>query len=62
MVKNALLCLALVSTGVVVGSLELGVSYALAADDCITESNLVPPKGSRCTITSIVRPTESAGF
>ena len=47
MVKNALLCLALVSTGVVGASLELGVSYALAADDCITESNLVPPKGSR---------------
>jgi hypothetical protein len=47
MVKNALLCLALVFTGVVVASLELGVSYALAADDCITESNLVPPKGSR---------------
>src|SRR5271169_4734845 len=47
MVKNALLCLALVSTGVVGASLELGVNHASAADDCITESNLVPPKGSR---------------
>ena len=47
MVKNALFCLALVSTGVVGASLELGVNYASAADDCITESNLVPAKGSR---------------
>ena len=47
MVKNALLCLALVSAGVVGVSLELGVNYASAADDCIMESNLVPPKGSR---------------
>jgi hypothetical protein len=47
MLKNALFCLALVSAGVVGASLELGVSYAAAADDCITESNLVPPKGSR---------------
>ena len=47
MVKNALFCLALVSAGVVGASLELGVNYASAADDCITESNLVPPKGSR---------------
>jgi hypothetical protein len=28
-------------------ALELGVNYALAADDCITESNLVPRKGTR---------------
>jgi hypothetical protein len=47
MVKNALLCLALVSTGVVGAFVELGVNYASAADDCITESNLVPPKGTR---------------
>jgi hypothetical protein len=46
MVKNSLLCLALVSTGAV-GASELGVNYASAADDCITASNLVPPKGSR---------------
>jgi hypothetical protein len=47
MVKNALLCFALASTGVIGAALELGVNYALAADDCITESNLVPPKGTR---------------
>jgi hypothetical protein len=46
MAQNALLCLALV-TGVVGGSLQLGVNHARAADDCITESNLAPPKGSR---------------
>jgi hypothetical protein len=43
MVKNAILCFALVFTGVS----SAGVNYASAADDCITESNLVPPKGSR---------------
>jgi hypothetical protein len=47
MVKNALFCLALFSAGVVGASLEAGVNDAAAADDCITESNLVPPKGSR---------------
>jgi hypothetical protein len=45
MVKNALFCLALVSAGVVGASLD--VNDAAAAEDCITESNLVPPKGSR---------------
>jgi hypothetical protein len=47
MVNNALLCFALAYIGVVGAALELGVNYALAADDCITESNLVPPKGTR---------------
>jgi hypothetical protein len=41
------LCFALASIGVTGAALELGVNYALAADDCITESNLVPPKGTR---------------
>jgi hypothetical protein len=44
MVRTALLCVALVSVGV---SLALGDSRASGADNCITESNLVPPKGSR---------------
>ena len=39
---RALLCISLVSA-----SIGLGVSYASAADDCITESKLAPPKGSR---------------
>jgi hypothetical protein len=47
MVKNALLCFALASIGVIGAALKLGVNYALAADDCITESNLVPRKGTR---------------
>jgi hypothetical protein len=47
MVKDALLCLVFVSTGVIGVSLELGANYASAADGCITESNLFPPKGSR---------------
>ena len=47
MVKNALLCFALVSTGMTDAALALGVNRATAADDCVTESNLVPPKGSR---------------
>jgi hypothetical protein len=44
MAKSALLCLALVLVGL---SLELSVNNASAVDNCITESNLVPPKGSR---------------
>jgi hypothetical protein len=44
MVKNALLCFVLASIGVI--GAALGVNYALATDDCIMESNLVPPKGT----------------
>jgi hypothetical protein len=44
MVRNALICLALVLVGV---SLGLSANYASAADNCITETSLVPPKGSR---------------
>jgi hypothetical protein len=40
---RALLCISLVSASMI----GLGVSYASAADDCITESKLAPPKGSR---------------
>jgi hypothetical protein len=47
MVKNALFCSALVFTGMIGAALGLGANYASAADDCITESNLVPPKGNR---------------
>jgi hypothetical protein len=47
MVTRALLCFALVSTGMIGGALGAGADNASAADDCITESNLVPPKGSR---------------
>jgi hypothetical protein len=47
MVKSALFCFALVSTGMIGAALGFGVTKASAADDCITESNLVPPKGSR---------------
>jgi hypothetical protein len=47
MVKNAFLCFALASIGVIGAALEFGVNNASAADDCITESNLVPPKGNR---------------
>ena len=46
MVKNAFLCFALASIGVIGAALEFGVNNASAADDCITESNLVPPKGT----------------
>jgi hypothetical protein len=31
---------------VISAALELGVNHALAADDCITESDLVPPTGT----------------
>jgi hypothetical protein len=41
MVKNALLCFVFVLTG------TIGADHASAGDDCITESKLVPPKGSR---------------
>jgi hypothetical protein len=44
MVRNALLCFILASIGVI--GAALGVNYASAADDCTTESNLVPPKGA----------------
>jgi hypothetical protein len=47
MVTRALLCFALVSTGMIGGALGAGADNASAADDCVTESNLVPPKGSR---------------
>ena len=47
MVTRALLCFALVSTGMIGGALGAGADNASAADDCTTESNLVPPKGSR---------------
>jgi hypothetical protein len=47
MVKSALFCFALVSTGMIGAAFGLGSTKALAADDCIAESNLVPPKGSR---------------
>lgn len=43
--NNAASYLALPFIGVIV-SLGPGVNGASAADDCITESNLVPPKGS----------------
>lgn len=47
MVTRALLCFALVSTGMIGGALGAGADNGSAADDCMTESNLVPPKGSR---------------
>jgi hypothetical protein len=41
-------CFALIiSVGVIGAALGLGAHNASAADDCITESNVVPPKGSR---------------
>jgi hypothetical protein len=46
MVKNAFLCFALASIGVIGAALEFGVNYASAVEDCITESDLVPPKGT----------------
>jgi hypothetical protein len=46
MVRSAF-CFALISTGVIGASLGLGAHNASAAADCITESNVVPPKGSR---------------
>jgi len=47
MVKSFLFCFVLVSTGVIGAVLGFGTNDASAADDCITESNLIPPKGSR---------------
>jgi hypothetical protein len=47
MVVRSALCFALISTGVIGAALGLGAHNASAADDCITESNVVPPKGSR---------------
>jgi hypothetical protein len=47
MVTRALLCFALVSTGMIGSALGASADNASAGDDCITESNLVPPKGSR---------------
>jgi hypothetical protein len=47
MVTRALFCLTLVSAGMTGGAFAAGANNASAADDCITESNLVPPKGSR---------------
>jgi len=47
MVKSALFCFALVSTGMIGAALGLGGNNALAAEDCITEPNLVPTKGGR---------------
>jgi hypothetical protein len=46
MVRNAL-CFAWLSTCVMGAALGLGAHNASAADDCITESNVIPPKGSR---------------
>jgi hypothetical protein len=46
MVRSAL-WFALISTGVMGAALGLGAHNASAADDCITESNVIPPKGSR---------------
>jgi hypothetical protein len=47
MVKSALSCFALVSIGMIGAAIGLGAKDASAANDCITESNLVPAKGSR---------------
>jgi hypothetical protein len=46
MVRSALR-FALISTGMIGAALGLGAHNASAADDCITASNVVPPKGSR---------------
>jgi hypothetical protein len=46
MVRSAL-CFALISVGIIGAALGLGAHNASAADDCITESNVIPPKGSR---------------
>jgi hypothetical protein len=46
MVRSALR-FALISTGMIGAALGLSAHNASAADDCITESNVVPPKGSR---------------
>jgi hypothetical protein len=46
MVRSAL-CFALISSSMIGAALCLGANNAPAAGDCITESNLVPPKGSR---------------
>ena len=47
MVVRSALWFALISTSMIGAALGLGAHNASAADDCITESNLVPPKGSR---------------
>jgi hypothetical protein len=46
MVRSAL-CFALISSSMIGAALCLGANNAPVAGDCITESNLVPPKGSR---------------
>jgi hypothetical protein len=46
MVRSAL-CFALISSSMMGAALCLGSNNAPVAGDCITESNLVPPKGSR---------------
>jgi hypothetical protein len=46
MVRSSL-CFALISVGIIGAALGLGAHNASAADDCITESNVIPPKGSR---------------
>jgi hypothetical protein len=51
MVKSALLCFALASTGVIGAALELGVNYALAADDCIDPKRLFN-QAFRCEYTN----------
>jgi hypothetical protein len=45
--RSALCCFALISTGMIEAALCLDARDASAADDCITESNVIPPKGSR---------------
>jgi hypothetical protein len=46
-IVRSALCFALISTGMIGAAFEFGDIRASAADDCITESNVVPPKGSR---------------
>jgi len=46
MVRSAL-CFALISGSIIGAALCLGANDAPAAGDCTTESNLLPPKGSR---------------
>jgi hypothetical protein len=46
MVRSAI-CFALISTATIEAALCLDAHDASAADDCITESNVIPPKGSR---------------
>jgi hypothetical protein len=47
MVRSAHCFALIISLGVIGAALGLGAHNASAADDCITESNVVPPKGSR---------------